>query len=188
MKNNNLWVTVGATTLITIGALGLALTGDKNSYSESEGSFAKEDGYPIRNTYTEIIELETSTVGYYNVVDTANRKAEEERQHLLEEQRKKEELERKKAEEAKNDLGIFNVSFYTANCYKCSGISKSGVDLRKSTKYQGYGVVASSWSQIPAYSIIEIEGLGQYIVLDTGGRIKTGHLDVLVKSRDEAIK
>lgn len=199
MKNNNLALTIGATTLITLGALGLAFAGDNHSYGKGESVLVDEDGYPIRNIYSEIIKLETSTVGYYNVVETAKKKAEEreqerlrllEEQRLLEEKRKQEEeLKRKKAEEAKNDLGTFNTTFYTPFCDSgCTGKTATGIDVSKSIKYQGLGVVATDWSLVPPYSIIEIEGLGQYIVLDRGSAIRGKKLDVLVSSTAEAYK
>ena len=191
MKNNNLWVSVGATTLITIGALGLALTSDKHSYSESEGSFNYEEGYPIRNTYQEIVWQATDMVEYQNIIDTAKRKAEErelEKPRLLEEQRKQEELDRKKAEEAKNDLGTFNVSWYTSTCKGCSGVTAKGINVKDTTKYQGFQIAATDWSVIPPYSIIEVEGYGQFIVVDRGGAIRGKKLDLLVSTTNEAIK
>lgn len=120
--------------------------------------------------------------------------AEKERKH-------KEELEKerlRRLEEKKNepkvasrgtdyksvnkDLGTFNVSWYGSDCYKCSGVTATGFDVKNTITYNGYGVAASDWNVIPPYSIIEVEGYGQYIILDSGGRIKNKSLDLLTTS------
>lgn len=192
MKNNNLAFTIGATTLITLGALGLTLTGDKSVTIPVEESLAHQNNYTISNLYNDVVVQATDKVGYQNVIDTAKRKAEErelERLRLAEEQRKKEEeLERKKAEEAKNDLGVFNVTWYTAKCKGCSGYTAKGINVKNTTIHQGYQVAATDWGVIPPYSIIEVEGYGQFIVIDRGGAIKGNKLDLLVATTNEANK
>ena len=186
--NNKTLINVGATTLLTLGALGITFASDEVKNDELK-NINEINNKIVKEAVKGITWESKDEVEFKDTLSTIERKLEEERLRKLEEKRKQEEIARKKAEEeAKNNLGTFNVSFYTAQCYQCSGITKSGVDIRNNIKYQGYGIVASSWSQIPAYSIIEIENLGQYIVLDTGGRITTGHLDVLVSSKQEAYR
>lgn len=84
------------------------------------------------------------------------------------------------------NLGTFNVSAYGSDCYKCSGVSASGVDLRGITSYKGHGIAAADWSVIPPYSIIEVQGHGTFIVLDTGGKIKQKKLDLLMGSEAQS--
>ncbi|TCJ00470.1 3D domain-containing protein [Cytobacillus praedii] len=83
------------------------------------------------------------------------------------------------------------LSFYTNHPSEGGGygaITKSGYDISNTIKYQGMGIVASDNKQLPLYSIIEIEGLGKYIVLDSGGKITKNKLDVLVSTRKEAFE
>lgn len=117
------------------------------------------------------------------------RKAELEKERLSRlEEKKKEEAKRQSVSRgssykgANEDLGVFNVSWYGADCYQCSGITATGIPVKNSIYYQGYGVVASDWSVIPPFSIIEVEGYGQYIVIDKGGAIKGKKLDLLTTS------
>lgn len=84
------------------------------------------------------------------------------------------------------DLGTFNVSWYGADCKGCSGQTSSGVWVNKSIYHDGYGVAAADWTVIPPYSIIEVEGYGQYIVLDKGGAIKGKRLDLLTTSETKS--
>lgn len=41
---------------------------------------------------------------------------------------------------------------------------------------------------IPLYSIVEIEGIGKAIALDSGGAIKGNKIDLLVATHEEAIQ
>ena len=188
MKNNLLF-TVSATTLITLCSLGLVLTFDKNDTEDDATTYNSD--YIISNVYQEIVRQATGNEKYQNVINAVNKKVEErelEKQRLLDEKRKQERLERKKIEESKNNLGKFNVSWYVSTCKGCSGFTAKGIDVRNTTKYQGYGIVASDWSVIPPYSIIEVEGYGQFIVVDRGSAIRGKNLDLLVATRNEAIK
>ncbi|GLC86891.1 3D domain-containing protein [Lysinibacillus piscis] len=81
------------------------------------------------------------------------------------------------------------VTHYSAQCYRCSGISASGVDLRYSTYYEGLRVIATDPQVIPLWSIVEMEtpnGIFKGIALDTGGEIKGNRIDLLVSSEKEA--
>ena len=82
------------------------------------------------------------------------------------------------------DLGTFNVSWYGTDCAGChpDALTASGISVKGTTQYQGYGVAAADWSVLPPYSIVEVEGYGQYIVLDRGGAIKNKKLDLLTTS------
>lgn len=111
-------------------------------------------------------------------------------------------LEEKKKQQVKNqvvsrgsghrgvneDIGTFNVSWYGADCKGCSGQTSTGIWVDKSIYYNGYGVAASDWSVIPPFSIIEVEGYGQYIVLDKGGAIKGKKLDLLTTSEAKSME
>lgn len=85
----------------------------------------------------------------------------------------------------------YEITYYTAGCEGCTGQSASGVWVNESTHYEGYRVLAAP-KHIPFYSILRIthaDGTSyDGIVLDRGGAIKNGRLDVLTATRDEAYR
>ena len=85
----------------------------------------------------------------------------------------------------------YEATFYTATCRGCSGTTAMGVDVRHTTQYKGYRVVAADRS-VPFGTIMRItleDGtVINAIVADRGGGIKGKRLDVLVASYDEAIR
>lgn len=78
-----------------------------------------------------------------------------------------------------------NTSAYTASCAGCSGITASGYNVRNTTTYNGYKIVAAS-TQFPIGTKMYIPGFGNAIVLDRGGAIKGNKLDLLVGSNSQA--
>lgn len=92
---------------------------------------------------------------------------------------------------AKPQTQTYEATFYTASCRGCSGTTAMGVDVRNTTQYKGYRVVAADRS-IPFGTIMRItlaDGtVINAIVADRGGGIRGKRLDVLVASYDEAIR
>jgi len=77
----------------------------------------------------------------------------------------------------------FEATAYTARCYKCSGITRSGVDVRKTTKHNGRTVIAVDPKVIPLGSDVDIRLADGTIIegtaLDTGGKIRGKIIDIL---------
>ena len=65
-------------------------------------------------------------------------------------------------------------------------VTRTGYDISNTITYNGMGIVAADTSVIPLNSIIDIEGLGRYIVLDTGSAINGNKLDVLMGSTTQS--
>ncbi|MDS7057155.1 3D domain-containing protein [Klebsiella pneumoniae] len=59
-------------------------------------------------------------------------------------------------------------------------VTRTGLDISNSITYNGMGIIATDPSVIPLNSIVQIEGLGTYIALDTGGNIKGNRIDILM--------
>ena len=77
-------------------------------------------------------------------------------------------------------------TYYTALCSTgCTGITKTGIDVRNSITYNGKGIVAVDPKVIPLGSTVII-GNREYIAGDTGGDIKGNRIDILVKTKQEA--
>lgn len=82
-------------------------------------------------------------------------------------------------------------TFYTAKCDGCSGITRTGYDVRQ-TIYspEGYRVIAVDPNVIPLESVVNVslaDGTSfKAKALDTGSDIQGGRIDVLVGTKDEA--
>lgn len=59
-------------------------------------------------------------------------------------------------------------------------VTRTGYDISSNITYNGLGIIATDPSVIPLNSIVEIEGLGTYIALDTGSAIQGNRIDILM--------
>ncbi|MNY85691.1 Cell wall-binding protein YocH precursor [compost metagenome] len=77
---------------------------------------------------------------------------------------------------------------YTADCEGCSGITYTGIDVRKNTPK----IIAVDPTIIPLKHKVEVivdgVSMGEYETQDTGGAIKQNRIDILMKTVDEANK
>ena len=99
----------------------------------------------------------------------------------------------KEREEVKNKQRQLSMelTFYGADCRGCSGITKSGLNIKNTIYYKNMRIVAADPRVIKLHSIIKIEtNKDSYMayVADTGGAIKGNILDVLVESEKESYK
>lgn len=92
-----------------------------------------------------------------------------------------------KDKDKNNDGKTFTVSStaYTANCDGCSGMTTTGIDLKKNPDEK---VIAVDPDVIPLGSLVHVEGYGYAIAGDTGGAIKGKKIDVFVPTKEEATK
>lgn len=88
----------------------------------------------------------------------------------------------------------YEATAYTAYCSTgCIGITASGYDV-SNTIYttDGLRIIATDKAQIPMYSIVDVtlaDGTTfKAQALDTGGAIRGNRIDILVASRDEAMR
>lgn len=72
---------------------------------------------------------------------------------------------------------------YTAYCNGCSGVTRTGIDLRANPNQK---VVAVDPNVIPLGTRVHVEGYGEAIAGDTGGAIKGNKIDLYVQTKDEA--
>jgi len=73
---------------------------------------------------------------------------------------------------------------YTASCEGCSGITKTGVNIKDNPNKK---VIAVDPSVIPLGSKVYVEGFGEAIAADTGGAIKGNRIDVFIPSEEDAM-
>ena len=72
---------------------------------------------------------------------------------------------------------------YTANCKGCSGITKTGLNLRKNP---GLKVIAVDPKIIPLGSKVWVEGYGIAVAGDIGGAIKGNKIDLFMNKKATA--
>jgi 3D (Asp-Asp-Asp) domain-containing protein len=72
---------------------------------------------------------------------------------------------------------------YTASCEGCSGITKTGVNIKENPDAK---VIAVDPSVIPLGSKVYIEGFGEATAADTGGAIKGHRIDVFIPTEQGA--
>jgi 3D (Asp-Asp-Asp) domain-containing protein len=73
---------------------------------------------------------------------------------------------------------------YTANCKGCSGITATGINLKKNPSAK---VIAVDPKVIPLGTKVHVEGYGEAIAGDKGGAIKGNKIDVFISSKQKAI-
>lgn len=83
----------------------------------------------------------------------------------------------------------FFITGYTANSGEqgTNNIVATMFNL-DSTRVQNLPIIAVDPKIIPLYSIVEIEGLGCFLALDTGGAIKGNRIDILCQDVETAYK
>jgi 3D (Asp-Asp-Asp) domain-containing protein len=93
---------------------------------------------------------------------------------------------------------VYEATAYTAKCAGCSGITKTGINVRQSiVDDKGRRIIAVDPEVIPLGSTLEIR-IGnnldkpvisiEGVAADIGGAIKGRKIDVLMASYDEAIE
>ncbi|KGX85142.1 3D domain-containing protein [Pontibacillus litoralis] len=80
---------------------------------------------------------------------------------------------------------VMEATAYTANCTGCSGITRTGQNLKANPNQK---VIAVDPTIIPLGSKVHVEGYGTAIAGDTGGDIKGNRIDLFIPNRQNALK
>lgn len=78
-----------------------------------------------------------------------------------------------------------SASAFTANCNGCSGITRTGINLKKNPDLK---VIAVDPNVIKLGTKVYVEGYGYAIAGDTGGAIKGNRIDVFIPNQSDAYK
>ncbi|MFJ6207278.1 3D domain-containing protein [Lysinibacillus sp. NPDC092081] len=79
----------------------------------------------------------------------------------------------------------FHATYYGKDCIGCSGVTATGINVRKTIYFKGLRIVAVDPTIIPLGTIVEIKTPNERfkaIAADKGGAIKGYRLDILVES------
>jgi 3D (Asp-Asp-Asp) domain-containing protein len=77
-----------------------------------------------------------------------------------------------------------NASAYTMNCTKCSGITATGINLKKNPNQK---VISVDPKVIPLGTKVYVEGYGYAIAADTGGAMRGNKIDVFFPTQKQAL-
>lgn len=80
---------------------------------------------------------------------------------------------------------VVSASAFTANCNGCTGVTSTGINLKKNPDVK---VIAVDPKVIKLGTKVHVEGYGYAIAGDTGGSIKGNKIDVFFPSKNEAYK
>jgi len=78
----------------------------------------------------------------------------------------------------------FSATAYTASCTGCSGVTRTGIDLKANPNAK---VIAVDPSVIPLGSRVEVKGYGTFLAADTGGAINGRKIDIFMSDRSDAV-
>jgi 3D (Asp-Asp-Asp) domain-containing protein len=70
---------------------------------------------------------------------------------------------------------------FTATAYSLRGNTASGERVRS-------GIIAADPRVLPLGTVVHIEGMGTFVVKDTGGDIKGSRIDIWMPARSQAMK
>ena len=85
---------------------------------------------------------------------------------------------------AKKEFTV-SATAYTANCNGCSGVTKTGINLKQNPDMK---VIAVDPSIIKLGTKVHVEGYGYAVAGDIGGAIKGNKIDVFIPTKDAAYK
>lgn len=80
---------------------------------------------------------------------------------------------------------VVSASAFTANCNGCSGVTSTGINLKRNPDIK---VIAVDPDVIKLGTKVYVEGYGYAIAGDTGSAIKGNKIDVFFSSKKEAFK
>lgn len=106
------------------------------------------------------------------------------------EEKRKKQLASRGSSNVKRELHV-TATAYTSRCKGCTGITKSGYDVRNTVYYNDQRVVAMDLNIVPLHSIVKVYPNDREpflaTVIDSGGAIKGAKLDFLISTHDTNI-
>jgi 3D (Asp-Asp-Asp) domain-containing protein len=135
------------------------------------------DGFKATNTTTKEVHIESKEVPETLFIEEKPEVKPEPKAEV------KTKEEPKPKPESNGKVFSMEATAYTAYCTGCSGVTRTGQDLRKNPNQK---VIAVDPSVIPLGSIVHVEGYGEALAGDIGGAIKGNKIDVFIPSESEA--
>lgn len=132
------------------------------------------------------IENETATEQVEPKKESTKAVEKEEQPEPVQEETPKAEKQTEEQPQKSSEAGqsmTMEATAYTAECYGCSGVTATGIDLNADRNKK---VIAVDPSVIPLGSRVHVEGYGEAIAGDTGGAIKGNRIDLHMPTKGAA--
>ncbi|OJT57371.1 3D domain-containing protein [Bacillus licheniformis] len=137
-----------------------------------------------------IVKKESQIENKEKLLKKKNKEIKQLKNKLNKKEQKNFNIEKKGSDVSGYHIGKFEMTSYIAMCQEgCTGITRTGIDIKDRITYEGYRIIATDPNVIPLWSIVKIHtksGSFTAISLDTGGGIKGKIIDFLVSSENEA--
>lgn len=96
-----------------------------------------------------------------------------------------------RSEDKVRTLSNVLATYYTPQCKGCSGETKSGYNVKNTIYYKGMRIIAVDPKVIKLGTVVRVysnDGEIDFkaVALDTGGKIKGMHVDILVNAKNDA--
>ncbi|KYC84133.1 3D domain-containing protein [Heyndrickxia sporothermodurans] len=154
----------------------------------SSGAFASSNTYTVKSgdslwKISQKYKVSVSNLKKWNHLKSDNIFP---KQKLVISQTKKAAAKKKTTQKVKAKKVItVSATAYTGSCKGCSGITATGINLKKNPKMK---VISVDPKVIPLGSKVYVEGYGNAIAGDTGGAMKGKKIDVFIPSKKKALQ
>jgi 3D (Asp-Asp-Asp) domain-containing protein len=175
-----------------VGALTCHMYADYKQEKRQEALIDKAV-YENHKLYESVSDMQQKVDSLEDDLAEANQEIAELKKREIERQKvvARKQVEAKAKAKAQESQGqTFHVTHYTATCKGCSGITKTGVNVKNTIYFEGYRIIAVDTNLIPLGSIVEMsDGKRTFkaIAIDVGGGIRGNEIDLLVGSVKEAL-
>lgn len=87
-----------------------------------------------------------------------------------------------------NEWEIFKCTGYSLNDMEGQGTNNIVANGLNAEKFCDIPIVAVDPGVIPLHSLLEVQGLGGFNALDTGGKVQGNHIDILFPTKEQAVQ
>nr|WP_201450141.1 3D domain-containing protein [Pontibacillus sp. HMF3514] len=163
--------------LIVLGLVGNTVVDQKGLHAESIKDEHKENTSDKKDTTAKDVETSKKNLEKKEAKTKRFKKVEKPAKKATKNTRTK------AASKSKKKITM-EATAYTANCTGCSGITRTGINLKANPNQK---VIAVDPNVIPLGTRVYVEGYGTAIAGDTGGDIKGNRIDVFIPNRQDAL-
>ncbi|MYL35342.1 hypothetical protein GLW08_03355 [Pontibacillus yanchengensis] len=164
-----------ATILIGLGFAGTTLLENKELHAQTlKNTTENTDAANVSENKTNL-DKKTSTVTYIN---------EQEKKAVQHASSQKGQAAQSKQKTQSNKTITMEATAYTANCAGCSGVTRTGINLKANPNQK---VIAVDPNVIPLGTKVHVEGYGTAVAGDIGSDIQGNRIDVFIPSRQNAL-
>ncbi|MBL4950914.1 3D domain-containing protein [Neobacillus sp. OS1-32] len=174
--------------LLTFGLAGLVLLGSNHAASAATNTYTVKSGdslYRIAKIYkTSVNNLKKWNHLKSNIIHPKQKLAVYSSTKSASKKVQKASTSKSKKSKVIRSMTV-TATAYTASCKRCSGITATGLNLRKNPKLK---VISVDPRLIKLGTKVYVEGYGYAVAADTGGAMRGKKIDVFIPSKKKALQ